>query len=256
MYVPYREDTQVNLKIPWDSHTAKGFGLSLIIVFSLIFILSLGFVKDAVKKPEQKLIPVEMINWGEGDGTGLSKGNLSREGASHKGTIILSDLHDAKIAAQKKSAPKAPVEDPENYENLKAIDGASSNDRSKSQLDGKSTKNVGSPNGSANGTGIGSTGFGPGSGLGLGDIEWGGGGNRIVLFKKLPKYPPGVNTEAVIKIRFTVSPEGSVITAYPLQKGDPLLEKAALDAIRKWRFNPLKDKKEMYGIITFTFKLS
>jgi TonB family protein len=92
--------------------------------------------------------------------------------------------------------------------------------------------------------------------LGLGDIEWGGGGNRVVLFKKLPKYPPGVNTEAVIRIRFTVSPKGNVINAFPLQKGDPLLEKAALDAIKKWRFNPLKDDREMYGIITFTFRLS
>lgn len=256
MYVPYREDTQVQFKIPWDPHTAKGFGLSLAIVFSLILLLSLSFVQDAVNKPKQNLIPVEMINFGEGDGTGLSKGNLSREGVTHKGTIVLSDLHDAKIAANKKSAPKEPVEDPENYENLKGIDDASSNERSKNKLNGNATKNVGAKDGSTNGTGLGTTGFGPGSGLGLGDIEWGGGGNRVVLFKKLPKYPPGVNTEAVIKIRFTVSPEGSVITAFPLQKGDPLLEKAAIDAIKKWRFNPLKDKKEMYGIITFTFKLN
>ncbi len=256
MYVPYREESEVQLKIPWDKYTARGFGIALVIVFTLVFLLSINIVPHNNPAEEQNLIPVEMINFGEGDGTGVSKGNLSREGASHKGTVVLSNLHDAKIAAHKKAAPRAPVEDPENYRNLKGIDGATSDDKSKNETDGNATKNVGSPDGSTLGTGLGEAGFGPGSGLGLGDIEWGGGGNRVVLFKKLPKYPPGVNTEAVIRIRFTVSPRGNVISAFPLQKGDPLLEKAALDAIKKWRFNPLKDEREMYGIITFTFRLS
>ncbi len=258
MYVPYREDTQVQLKmkIPWDRFTARGFAIALAIVFSLFFLISVGFSDSSPQKPEQNLIPIGIINFGDGDGTGVSKGNLSREGASHKGAITLSDLHDAKIAANKRATPQEPVEDPENYQNLKAIDGAASNTKSKDNIEGNSTKNIGSPDGSPQGTGTGTTGFGPGAGLGLGDIEWGGGGNRVVLFKKLPKYPPGVNTEAQIRIRFTVRADGTVSTVFPLQKGDPLLEKAAMDALRKWRFNPLKDDKEMYGIITFTFRLS
>jgi TonB family protein len=43
---------------------------------------------------------------------------------------------------------------------------------------------------------------------------------------------------------------------YPLQKGDPMLERSAMDALRQWRFNPLKSNTEMYGIITFTFRLN
>jgi len=256
MYVPYREDTQVNLKIPWDRFTARGFAISLAIVFTMILMLTVGGSSSSTINQDPNLIPIEMINFGDGDGTGVSKGNLSKEGASHKGAVVLSDLHDAKIAASKKSSPIAPVEDPENYQNFKPIGDAASDDRTKTDLDGNSTKNVGSPDGSTSGTGTGTTGYGPGAGLGLGDIEWGGGGNRTVLFKKLPKYPPGVNTEAEIRVKFTVSSDGTVRTAYPLQKGDPLLEKEALKAIRQWRFNPLKDDKEMYGIITFTFRLS
>jgi len=43
---------------------------------------------------------------------------------------------------------------------------------------------------------------------------------------------------------------------YPLMKGDPALEKSAMEALRNWKFNPLKVDKVMEGIITFTFRLS
>jgi TonB family protein len=61
---------------------------------------------------------------------------------------------------------------------------------------------------------------------------------------------------AQIRIRFTVAKDGTIISMLPLQKGEPNLEKAAMNALRQWRFNPLKDDKIMFGIITFTFKLS
>lgn len=256
MYVPYREEAQIKLNIPWDRFTARGFGLSLLILLILILMLTVTESLKPVVQEQKNLIPIEMINWGEGDGTGMSKGNLSREGAAHKGDKTLSELEDARIAAAKKAAPLAPVDDPENYQNFRPISDAASNNPSKDLTDGSASKNVGSPDGSTTGTGTGTSGFGPGAGMGLGDIEWGGGGNRTVLFKKLPKYPPGIDTEARIKIRFTVSADGYVRTMIPLQKGDPMLEKAAMDALRLWRFNPLKDDREMFGIITFTFKLN
>jgi TonB family protein len=57
-------------------------------------------------------------------------------------------------------------------------------------------------------------------------------------------------------LKFTVSPEGVVTSIIPLQKGDPVLERSAIEALRQWRFNRLKENKEMYGIITFTFRVS
>jgi TonB family protein len=104
------------------------------------------------------------------------------------------------------------------------------------------------------GGGLGRYGSGPGRGAGYG-LEWGGGGNRVVLHKEMPKYPNGVNTSAQIKIRFTVLPNGSVGVAMPMQKGEPVLERAAIEALRRWQFNPLADEKEMVGFITFTFRV-
>ncbi|TAE27287.1 MAG: TonB family protein [Candidatus Kapaibacterium sp.] len=102
--------------------------------------------------------------------------------------------------------------------------------------------------------GLGRFGSGAGRGQGYG-LEWGGGGNRVVLHKELPKYPPGMNTSTQIKIRFTVNPNGTVGMILPMQKGDPLLERAAIEALRRWQFNPLQETKEMVGFITFTFRV-
>lgn len=106
----------------------------------------------------------------------------------------------------------------------------------------------------ADGSGLGRFGAGSGRGTGYG-LEWGGGGNRVVLYKELPKYPAGVNTSVQIKIRFSVLPNGSVGIAMPMQKGEPALERAALEALRRWQFNPTNDGKEMIGFITFTFRV-
>jgi TonB family protein len=111
--------------------------------------------------------------------------------------------------------------------------------------------------GTANGgdaSGLGRFGSGAGKGAGYG-LEWGGGGNRVVLHKEMPKYPSGVNTSVQIKIRFTVLPNGSVGAILPMQKGDPVLERAAIEALRRWQFNPLNDTKDMVGFITFTFRV-
>lgn len=115
---------------------------------------------------------------------------------------------------------------------------------------------AGTPQGSTanDAEGIGRFGSGTGRGQGYG-IEWGGGGNRVVVHKELPKYPAGVNTTTQIKIRFSVNPNGTVGMILPMQKGDPLLERAAIEALRRWQFNPLTETKEMVGFITFTFRV-
>jgi protein TonB len=90
--------------------------------------------------------------------------------------------------------------------------------------------------------------------LGYG-IEWGGGGNRIVLSKVLPTYPPGYNVSGRVRLRFTVRPDGSVASILPVERSDPVLERIAIQALRQWRFNPIESAVEMVGIITFVFEL-
>ena len=256
MYVPYRQETQIDFKLPWDNNTARGFGLALALTILFIFLISFWKVeKVTFAEYESKTIPLELLNFGDGDGTGMSKGNLSQEGMAHKGTLVNSDLEDATIASKTKFNKDAATEDQNAALNLNPVNALSSTDKNTKDLQGSGSKNIGKPGGTPEGKGLGDKGFGPGSGLGFGDIEWGGGGNRVVLQKVLPKYPQGVNTGAQIRIRFTVSQDGTVVSMIPLQKGDPILEKSAKDALRQWRFNRLKDNKEMYGIITFTFRL-
>lgn len=255
MYTPFKQESQVSLKITWDRNTARGFGLSLAITLLLLFFISFWHVEPIkdVKFEFENSIPMEILNFGDGDGTGLSKGNLSPEGITHKGEATTNQLEDAQVAAKTKIIKNVSSDDIETSSNLVAVNQLASQKKETGSDVGSSSRNVGDPFGLSEGTGLGTNGSGNGLGLGLGSIEWGGGGNRTVLQKRVPKYPSGVNTNVQIKIKFRVAPDGTVTSMVPMQKGDPVLERVAMDALRQWRFNPIKEQKEMWGIIPITF---
>lgn len=82
--------------------------------------------------------------------------------------------------------------------------------------------------------------------------------SRQVLNEVLPEYPDGLNKEAVIKIRFTVLPDGTVGEMVPILKGDQTLEDLTINAFRQWRFNSLSPdlpQDPQSGIITFRYLL-
>lgn len=82
--------------------------------------------------------------------------------------------------------------------------------------------------------------------------------SRSVVHKVIPQYPENLQKQAVIKIRFTVLPNGQVGEMLPVIKSDALLEKITLDALRQWRFNPLSPEAEQRtekGVITFRYLL-
>lgn len=256
-YQPYRDEHQISINIPWDENTAIGFFVSMVLALILLFIISFVHYDNPVTAQIQiNSIPLDVISFGKGDGTGVSHGNLSEEGIAHKGQNPATNLSDATIAAPRiKSATN--IKDPELTSKLTPSNTVGSTSAKSTSASGDASKNVGKPNGSESGTGLGNTGKGKGLGYGLGDIDWGGGGNRIVLQKKIPEYPKGANTSGQIKIWFVVDANGTIVNMRPAIKGgDPVLERAAMNALRYWKFNPLKDKKEMQGVITFTFKLS
>lgn len=81
---------------------------------------------------------------------------------------------------------------------------------------------------------------------------------RRILHQEIPQYPPGLQKEALVKIRFTVLPDGRMGAMLPVQKGDPTLEEVTIKALRQWRFNPLPAsvaQKDVQGIITFRYEL-
>lgn len=80
--------------------------------------------------------------------------------------------------------------------------------------------------------------------------------NRSVLSKVIPRYPPGLNQQAVVKLSFSVLPSGVVASVVPVLKGDAVLEKIAVEAFRQWRFNSLPAGAApaiQRGTITFRF---
>jgi TonB family protein len=89
-------------------------------------------------------------------------------------------------------------------------------------------------------------------------LEWEGDVTRRKVSGDIPEYPSGVNVEAVIRLRATVFPDGTVKSVQPVQRGNPRLEEAALSSVRYWRFERLSRAQpqiEQDCYITFHFTL-
>lgn len=81
---------------------------------------------------------------------------------------------------------------------------------------------------------------------------------RSILTKVIPQYPENLQQEAIVKIRFTVLPNGLVGEMIPIIKGNDLLERISLDAFKQWRFSPLPPNVAQIaeqGTITFKYFL-
>lgn len=80
--------------------------------------------------------------------------------------------------------------------------------------------------------------------------------DRALVQAPLPVYAEKVN--ATIRVRIVVDPQGRIIQRIPLIKANPALEKAVMDALERWRFNPLPPgvpPENQTGVITFHFRL-
>lgn len=248
------EEKKIQFSIPWDSNTARGFAIGIAILLLLLFFAPKWNVTNDYREV-QATVPDSIITISFGMGNKpKGGGNLTKEGTKKNGQKVSEPLRDAETAPSTKSPVKVKT-DISQSSNIKPVKTVPSQTPDKNTKDATGQNSIGMKDGTKDGTGLGHDGFGKGSGYGYG-IEWGGGGgNRQVMEKYLPEYPPGVTNSAQIKIRFTVLPNGTVGIAMPMQKGEPALEKAALSAIRRWRFNPIQDNKEMAGVITFSFKI-
>lgn len=253
----YEEEKSLQVNIPWEKNTAIGFAGGVISAIILVFVLAY----TTISPPERRIlpdntVPLTILNFGPGDGTGLSSGNLTEEGRKNKGKDANNALEDAQRAANTEyQKNNNTTTDFAEASDVRIVDRIKSGEKVDSVQGGRDKFNIGSPDGLTDGRGLGSRGSGKGAGLGFGDIDWGGGGNRTVLYKTLPKFPSGVRTSAHIKMRFTVLPDGTVGKITPLQKADPRLEQAAKEALSKWRFNPLNEDVVMVGTIPLTFRL-
>ncbi|MGH9716928.1 MAG: energy transducer TonB [Candidatus Acidiferrales bacterium] len=76
---------------------------------------------------------------------------------------------------------------------------------------------------------------------------------RKVRVKVTPEYPElarQMNVTGKVKIEATIAPDGRVIGTHVVG-GSPLLVSSALDALKKWRFEP--GPKQTTEVVEFTF---
>jgi len=85
-------------------------------------------------------------------------------------------------------------------------------------------------------------------------IEGVASGRRVVK-EVIPEYPEGYQKEATIRLAFKVTPAGKVEKVVVSKKGDPLLERIAIEAFSMWRFEPIPESITQDGEITFIFRL-
>ena len=216
----------------------KNFSLSVSVVFHLLLFASFLIYNFTSENAPQKYYE---ISFGNGEGTGSSGGS---------GTEITPNL-----------APPQDLNKPvENSKDIKGVDLQKSEDKTNTEVTERigrkkntTDKNVESENLVS---GIGNGGEGPG---GFGDgIDWGGKGTRKIYSYVLPAYPPGVDKEINIKLRFSILPDGTVGNIIPLTKADTRLEDAAINSLRQWRFealNPVQSNLEQVAVIVFPYRL-
>jgi TonB family protein len=71
-----------------------------------------------------------------------------------------------------------------------------------------------------------------------------------------PLPEPVASMGGLIKLKFWVLPDGSIGRIVPLVRSDPALEKAAIEFLEKWRFEPVaKGSPEQWGILPIRFKI-
>ncbi len=71
-------------------------------------------------------------------------------------------------------------------------------------------------------------------------IHWSTGASRRKLGGELPRPPGRINARTQIRIEAVVSPDGRVKSLRAASKRNSVLERAAINAVRRWRFESLR----------------
>ncbi|MBM4169683.1 MAG: energy transducer TonB [Ignavibacteria bacterium] len=259
------------------SETIQGWAGSLIIHAILIVILLILTVPEIVPKDEF----IE-LSWGATAAV-ASQTAPQASATPDRAQIVASSANrpsGAAVSSQRVMLPDRRIPDPssdvlrvpksEKLETAERISGTQKLDAvgvgereqlASRTLGERESRGVSDPR-----SGIPSDVAGAGSGALTGDIDtgvlysiqWMEGGTRRKISGELPKYPPGVNVEAQVKILTTVQPDGTVKSVQPAQKANTRLEDAAMTEIRHWRFESLRPslpQVDQTCVITFLFKL-
>jgi hypothetical protein len=90
------------------------------------------------------------------------------------------------------------------------------------------------------------------------EIDFKGKRSRGVYNYLIPTYPTGVDKEVDLVFQITIAPDGTVQRVFPLMKADTRLEVATINALNKWRFEPLPQSMPQLpqdAIVIFPYRL-
>jgi hypothetical protein len=90
------------------------------------------------------------------------------------------------------------------------------------------------------------------------EIDFKGKRSRGIYNYLIPTYPTGVDKEVDLVFQITIAPDGTVQRVFPLMKADTRLEVATVNALNKWRFEPLPHSMPQLpqdAIVIFPYRL-
>jgi len=77
---------------------------------------------------------------------------------------------------------------------------------------------------------------------------------KLIKFKR-PEYPKEEKETSMVQLEITVNESGEIIKIDILKTGGYNFDRNAIDAIKEWRFMPVKNVPEQKGIVTINFKI-
>ncbi len=90
------------------------------------------------------------------------------------------------------------------------------------------------------------------------EIDFQGKRERTIYSYTIPTYPAGAEKEVDLVFQVTIAPDGTVENVFPLTKGDARLEVASINALNKWRFEPLPKSMPQINqkvVVVFPYRL-
>lgn len=212
------------------------FHILLLLLFTFI---SLGTIDDPLEYVE--------IDFGS-PGSGMRGASAQTEEINK----AIEEIPEQTVQEENKEEVKPPVTKQEFDESVVKREKKEEKQKPKEEIRREEKSETTNPSSSKNLTGdagFGSSGF---------SFDWGGRGTRKILRWEKPTFPAGVQKEIDIKVRFTILPDGSVVSPIPLIKADTQLEDAAISALKTWKFEPLRITQvqlEQNVVITIPYRL-
>lgn len=77
---------------------------------------------------------------------------------------------------------------------------------------------------------------------------------KLIKFKK-PEFPKEEKEPSKVQLEITVNESGEIVKIEIMKTGGYNFDRNAIEAVKEWRFMPIKNVTEQKGIVTINFKM-